>query len=71
MQAQNRPWARVKDPTARQTQSSLLPHPEDLPGIAVIHLDVEFLQKVLQLLEAHLVVLVFVSFSQARVNPAG
>lgn len=54
-----------------QTRPSLLPHPEDLSGIAVIRLDVELLQEILQLLEAHLVVLVFVSFSQAGVNPAG
>lgn len=47
-----------------------MPHPEDLPRVAVIHLDVELFQEVLQLLEAHLIVLVFVSFSQARVNPA-
>lgn len=49
----------IGDPTAVQTPT----HPEDLPGIAVVHLDVELLQEVLQLLEAHLVVLVLVSFS--------
>lgn len=43
--------------------------PEDLAGVAVVHLDVELLQEALQLLEAHLVVLVFVSFPQARVDP--
>lgn len=69
--AQSRPRAAVKDPLPGTPSPRFLPHPEDLPGIAVIHLDVELLQEVLHLLEAHLVVLVFVSFSQAGVNPAG
>lgn len=48
-----------------------LPHPEDLSSVAVIHLNVKLFQEVLQLLKAHLIVLVLVSFSQAGMNPAG
>ena len=68
---QSRSRAAVKDTLPGRPSPHIPPHPEDLSGIAVIHLDVELLQEVLQLLEVHLVVLVFVSFSQAGMNPAG
>lgn len=38
--------------------------------MVVIHLNVHFFQEVFELLQAHLVVFVFVSFAQAGVNPA-
>ncbi|KAG8138710.1 hypothetical protein E2320_001506, partial [Naja naja] len=43
---------------------------QDLPGVAVIHLNVDFLHEAFEFLKAHLVIFVFICFPQASMDPA-